>query len=128
VAYPRSSRLNEEMKKFISHVVRNELKDPRVAMMTTIIQVDVTRDLRYATVFVSVLGSQKEKEDTMEALKKSGGFIRKEIGKKIKIRHIPELLFKLDESIEKSVDMFALIDSLNINKNEEVKMDDEADE
>lgn len=112
MAYPRVNRLNEEMKKFISQVVRNELKDPRVAMMTTITEVDVTRDLRYATVFVSVLGNQKEKEDTMEALKKSSGFIRREIGKRIKVRHIPEILFKLDESIEKSVDMFALIDKL----------------
>ncbi|QUH26327.1 30S ribosome-binding factor RbfA [Serpentinicella alkaliphila] len=128
MAYPRVNRLNEEMKKYISHVVRNELKDPRVAMMTTITEVDVTRDLRYATVFVSVLGKQKEKEDTMEALKKSSGFIRREIGKRIKIRYIPEILFKLDESIEKSVDMFALIDKLKVNNSDQEVEKDGGDE
>lgn len=128
MAYPRVNRLNEEMKKYISHVVRNELKDPRVAMMTTITEVDVTRDLRYATVFVSVLGKQKEKEDTMEALKKSSGFIRREIGKRIKIRYIPEILFKLDESIEKSVDMFALINKLKVNNSDQEVEKDGGDE
>lgn len=128
MGYSRVSRLNEEMKKYISQIIRNELKDPRVAMMTSIVEVDVTKDLRYATVYVSILGNQKEKEETMEALVKSSGFVRKEINKMIKIRFIPEILFRLDESIEKSADMFELINKLNINNDKDVIKSDDEDE
>lgn len=121
MAYPRVSRLNEEIKKIVSHLIRNELRDPRIAPMTSIIEVDVTRDLRYASIYISVLGSEEEKNDTLEALKKSSGFVRREIGQKIKARYTPEILFKLDNSIQRGVEMYQTIARVNENKAVEVE-------
>ncbi|SES68527.1 ribosome-binding factor A [Natronincola peptidivorans] len=115
MAYPRASRLNEEMKKHISHIIRNELKDPRISSMTSIVAVDVTRDLRYATVYISVLGNENEKTETIKGLEKSSGYVRREVGKKIKVRYTPEIVFKLDESIEKGIDMYHKISKVSEN-------------
>ncbi len=109
LAYPRVNRLNEEMKKEISDIIRNDLRDPRIAPMTSIIEVDVTKDLRYATVYISILGSENEKTDTIDALKSSSGYVRREIGRRIKARITPEILFKLDNSIEKGIEMHKTI-------------------
>ncbi|SDK47110.1 30S ribosome-binding factor RbfA [Natronincola ferrireducens] len=125
MAYPRVSRLNEEMKKEISSIIRNELRDPRISSMTSIVEVDITKDLRYATVYISVLGNQTEKEDTMKGLQKSSGYVRREIGKKIKARYTPEIIFKLDESIEKGIDMYHKISKMKIQEN---ILEDEKDE
>lgn len=113
MAYPRVSRLNEEIKKIVSHLIRNELRDPRIAPMTSIIEVDVTRDLRYASIYISVLGTEEEKSNTLEALMKSSGFVRREIGQKIKARYTPEILFKLDNSIERGIEMYQKISKMN---------------
>ncbi len=113
MSYPRVKRLSEEIKKIASTLIRNELKDPRIAPMTSIIEVDVTRDLRYATIYISVLGNNKQKSSTIEGLEKAKGFMRREIGKKIKVRYTPELIFKLDESIERGVYMYDVITKVN---------------
>lgn len=113
MAYPRVSRLNEEIKKIVSHLIRNELRDPRIAPMTSIIEVDVTRDLRYASIYISVLGTEEERSNTLEALMKSSGFVRREIGQKIKARYTPEILFKLDNSIERGIEMYQKISKMN---------------
>ena len=81
--------------------------------MTSIVEVDVTRDLRYVNIYISVLGSEKEKADTLEGLVKASGFIRREIGRKIKARYTPEVLFKLDDSIERGVYMYDVITKVN---------------
>jgi len=117
LAYPRVNRLNEEMKKGISDIIRNDLRDPRISMMTSILSVDVTRDLRYATVYISVLGNENEKKETIMALEKSSGYVRREIGKKIKTRYTPEIIFKLDESIEKGIEMYHKISEINKEEN-----------
>ncbi|MBM7613708.1 ribosome-binding factor A [Alkaliphilus hydrothermalis] len=109
MAYPRVSRLNEELRKEISDIIRNDLRDPRIAPMTSIIEVDCTRDLSYATVYISVLGSEQEKKDTIDALKSSSGYVRREVGRRIKARITPEILFKLDNSIERGVEMHKTI-------------------
>ncbi|GAB6088188.1 30S ribosome-binding factor RbfA [Alkaliphilus crotonatoxidans] len=112
MAYPRVSRLNEEIKKIVSHLIRNELRDPRIAPMTSVVEVDVTRDLRFASIYISVLGTEDEKISTLEALKKSSGFVRREVGQKIKARYTPEILFRLDNSIEKGVEMYHKISKI----------------
>ncbi|MGV8144938.1 MAG: 30S ribosome-binding factor RbfA [Alkaliphilus sp.] len=121
MAYPRTNRINEEVKKVISSTIRTDLKDPRIAPMTSIVDVDVTRDLSFVTVYISVLGSDKEKIDTLEALKKASGYVRREIGRKIKLRIVPEVIFKMDTSIEKSFEIFDTLskyrDQNSINKN-----------
>lgn len=121
MAYPRVNRLNEEIKKIVSHLIQNELRDPRIAPMTSIVEVDVTRDLRYVSIYVSVLGNQEEKANTLEALKSSAGYVRREIGRQIKMRYTPEVLFKQDDSIERGVEMYHKISKLNegLSKGEE---------
>nr|WP_156778831.1 30S ribosome-binding factor RbfA [Clostridium formicaceticum] len=128
LAYPRVSRLNEEMKKYISDIIRNELRDPRISPLTSIIAVDVTRDLRYGTVYISVLGNETEKQETIKALEKSAGYVRREVGKKIKTRYTPEIIFKLDESIEKGIDMYHKISKISQEQNHQEEENNEANE
>lgn len=109
MSYPREKRLAEEIKKIVSDMIRNELRDPRVSPMTSIVEVDLTRDLRYVNIYVSILGSDKEKQETIEGLTSAGGFIRREIGKNIKARYTPEVIFKLDNSIERGIHMYNVI-------------------
>ena len=109
MSYPREKRLAEEIKKIVSNIIRDELRDPRVSSMTSIIEVDLTRDLRYVYIYVSILGDDEEKKETMEGLTRASGFIRREIGKNIKARYTPEVIFKLDNSIERGIHMYNMI-------------------
>ncbi|MFD3268789.1 30S ribosome-binding factor RbfA [Paenibacillus dendritiformis] len=95
----RSGRVGEQMKKELSQLIQLELKDPRIGFVT-VTGVDVTNDLSLARVYLSVMGTEEEKEDTIKALEKASGFLRSEIGKRIRLRHTPELSFKIDASIE----------------------------
>lgn len=114
----RVQRISEEIKKVVSDLIFNRLNDPRISSMTTVTRVDVTRDLSFAYVYISVLGDEKEKEDSLLGLNSAKGFIRKEIGSRVEMRHVPEPIFRLDESIEKAIHMSKLIDELNIPKDE----------
>jgi len=105
VRHQRLDRISEEIKKEISRIIREDVKDPRISPMVSILRVDVARDLRYAKVYVSVLGNEEEKTSTIEGLTRAAGFIRKELGRVLTIRYIPELSFVLDTSIEYSVDI-----------------------
>lgn len=109
----RINRISEEVKKAISYIISNDLKDPRISPMTSVTHVEVTRDLRYAKVYISVLGKEKEKKDTIKGLESAKGFIRKEIGSKIDLRYVPEPVFQIDESIEHGIYMSKLIDKVN---------------
>lgn len=105
----RTSRIAEEMKKEISSIIQNELKDPRLPEFISITAVNVTRDLRYAKVYISVLGTDEEKKNALQGLKSAAGFIRREVGRRIQIRYTPELQFELDDSIEHGIYMNKLI-------------------
>lgn len=96
----RTSRLNEEVKRIVGELIQNELKDPRIPLLTSVTGVVVTKDLRYAKIFISVFGTEEEKVKCIEGLKSAAGFIRKELGNKIKARYTPEIIFELDKSIE----------------------------
>lgn len=96
----RTSRISGEIKKELSNIIRNDLKDPRLPEMVSVVSVVATKDLRYAKCYISVLGNDEEKENAIKALKSAAGFIRREIGQRILIRYTPELLFELDNSIE----------------------------
>lgn len=121
----RLNRISEEVKRVVSELIYNGLKDPRVNSMTTITKVEVTRDLRYAKIYVSVFGDKEEKENTLSGLESAKGFIRKEIGTRIDLRYAPEPIFTLDESIEQGIYMSKLIEEVNRNSNtvEEEKHD-----
>ncbi|HBM75807.1 MAG TPA: 30S ribosome-binding factor RbfA [Clostridiaceae bacterium] len=113
MSFERADRIAEELKREISDLIRNEIRDPRIAEFTSITSVEVTRDLRYAKVFVSVLGDDKQKDDTLSGLKSAAGFVRREIGKRVKLRYTPEILFEIDKSIEHGIYISKLIDKVN---------------
>lgn len=94
----RSNRVGEQMKKELSDIIGRKLKDPRIGFVT-VTDVEVTGDLQQATVYISVLGDDKVKEQTLLGLSKSKGFIRSEIGQRIRLRKTPELSFEFDASV-----------------------------
>lgn len=112
MGFDRTSRLAEEIKKIVSNIIQNELKDPRVPMLTSVTHVDVTRDLRYAKIYISVFGDEEQKEKCIEGLKNASGYIRKTVGNSLKIRYVPEMNFELDKSIEHGLHISHLLDEI----------------
>ncbi|MFO1445951.1 30S ribosome-binding factor RbfA [Bacillus sp. Bva_UNVM-123] len=95
----RANKVGEQMKKELGEIIGRKLKDPRVGFVT-VTDVQVTGDLQQATVFISVLGNEEQKENTLKGLAKAKGFIRSEIGQRIRLRKTPEIFFEFDESID----------------------------
>ena len=95
----RIGRIDEEYRKELSQIIGYELKNPNVTGMISVTKVKVTTDLKYAKVYVSILNSKNIK-DTMDGLKKSSGFIRSELAKRVNLRNTPELIFEIDDSLE----------------------------
>ena len=108
----RLNRINEELKKEISNIISFELKNPDATGLISVTKVKITPDLKYAKVYVSMLNS-KSKEKTMEALKKSAGYIRSEIAKRINLRITPELVFEEDDSMEYGEKIDKILKDLN---------------
>jgi len=117
----RNARISEEIKRELSNIIRNDLKDPRIPILLSITDVEVTKDLKYSTVYVSILGNEEEKSNALEGLKRAAGYIRKEIGNRVQIRYTPQFTFKLDNSIEDGMIMDKLI-------NDTIKHDKSLDE
>ena len=123
----RPGRLGEEIRKITSDMLLRELKDPRFATsMVSVTTVDVSLDGSYATLYLTAFGlgkyselSQEEKEDILKAFQSAKGKIRTEIGRKVKLRHIPELLFKFDTSMEYGRHMDEVLSRLDIPKEDE---------
>ena len=109
----RIARINDEILKEISMILRTEVKDPRIGIMTSVIRVETTPDLKYCKIFISVLGDEEDKKNVMQGLKNANGFIRRLIAKRVNLRVTPELMFKLDESTEYAVHMTKLIDEIS---------------
>src|SRR5699024_841370 len=95
----RANRVAEQIKKELGELIGQKIKDPRVGFVT-VTDVEVTGDLQQAKIFISVLGSEDEKHETLVGLAKAKGFIRPEIGKRIRLRKTPEITFEFDESLE----------------------------
>lgn len=95
----RLNRIDEEYRKTLSQIIDRDLKNPNITGMISVTKVKVTNDLKYAKVYVSILNSKDVKE-TLEGLKKSAGFIRSELAKKVNLRNTPELTFEIDDSLE----------------------------
>lgn len=121
----RVRRVAEQIKKDVSQIISVELKDPRVAGMTSITDVQLSRDLKYASIYVSILGSEQEKEETLQTLIRASKFIRGEIGKRVRLRYTPELNFYLDTSIEYGAHIESVLKSL---KKEEKNENDRSSE
>lgn len=108
----RSDRVAEEIKKIVAQLLREEIRDPNLPLMTTVTSVEVSRDLAYATVFVSSLGGSAESEQVLSVLEHSKGFIRREVSHRIRLRQAPEFRFKYDNSSEIGANMAKLINDV----------------
>ena len=108
----KNTRINGEVQRELSNIIR-ELKDPRIGIMTTVTAVEVAPDLKTCKAYISVLGNDQAKTDTMAGLKSAAGFIRRELARTVNLRNTPELTFILDESIEYGVNMSKKIDEVN---------------
>ncbi len=108
-------RLNQIILKEVTEIIQFELKDPAIGFIT-ITDVQVTNDYSYAKIYVSFLGKKERNEAGMKALQRSKGFIRSELAKKMSMRKVPELLFKLDETLERSRKIDAILKKINIDE------------
>ena len=105
----RMIRINDELARELANIIRTEVKDPRVNSMTSVIKVETTADLKYCKVFVSVLGNEEDKANVTKGLKNASGFMRHLLAERVNLRNTPELIFKLDDSVEYAIKMDKLI-------------------
>lgn len=108
----RVNRISEQIKKEVGDILNTKLKDPRIGFVT-VTDVEVTNDLQQATIFISILGDEEEKQSTLVGLTKASGFIRSEIGKRIQLRKTPEIKFSYDESLEYGNKIESILRKLN---------------
>jgi ribosome-binding factor A len=123
----RLIRINQEVKHDLTTILREDLKDPRVSPLTSIVMVDVTPDLKFCKVFVSVMGDERAQKETMEGLKSSAGHIRSELAHRTNLRNTPQLSFVIDHSIEHGVEISALIDKVIYPDGHPIEDDDESE-
>ena len=121
----KNTRVNAEVQRELSNILRGGIKDPRVAPLTSVVAVEVAPDLKTCKAYISVLGDDKAKEDTIAGLRSAEGYVRRLLAKNVNLRNTPEIQFVLDQSIEYGVTMSKLIDDVNRDIHEK---DDEADE
>lgn len=112
MALNRIDRIKEEIKRELTSVIRT-IKDPRVDSMVSVVSVDVTKDLKFAKVFVSVMGDEKTKKDSILGLNSAQGYVRREIANRLNIRNTPQFKFVLDNSVEYGIHINELISKLN---------------
>lgn len=122
----RTDRLNSLLKEVISEVIRRDVQNPHVNELMSITRVDITKDLHYAKVYVSVIGSDTEKQETLAALNSAAGFIAVNSSKKVVMRYFPTLTFKLDDSVDKHFRIESLLDKITTER--ETRNGDEHDE
>lgn len=109
----KNTRINGEVQKELSSIIRGEIKDPRIHPFTSVASVIVAPDLKTCKVYISVLGDEKDQKDTMEGLKSAEGYIRMKLARSVNLRNTPEIRFILDQSIEYGVAMSKKIDEVN---------------
>ena len=108
----KNTRINMEVQRELSEIIRLEIKDPRIHPMTTVVSAQVTPDLKYCIAFISILGDEEAGKATIEGLKSAEGYIRRELARRVNLRNTPEIKFILDQSIEYGVNMSRLIDEV----------------
>ena len=113
----KNTRINGEVQKELSTIIRNEIKDPRIHPMTSVMAVEVAPDLKTCKAYISVLGEKEAKEATIKGLNSAEGYIRRQLAKNLNLRNTPEIRFILDEFIEYGVNMSKLIDDVTKKDN-----------
>lgn len=114
----KNTRINGEVLKELSNIIRGEIKDPRINPMTSVVAVEVSPDLKSCKAYISVLGDEQSQKDTIKGLRSAEGFIRTKLAKNVNLRNTPDITFVPDQSIEYGVNMSRLIDEVNANVNE----------
>lgn len=108
----KNTRINGEVQKMLAGIIRGEIKDPRIHPMTSVVAVEVAPDLKTCKVYVSVLGDEKAREDTLKGLRSAEGYIRRQLAHELNLRNTPEITFIMDQSIAYGVSMSKLIDEV----------------
>lgn len=114
----RVVRLNSLLKEVISEVIRDQVRNPHVSQLVTVTRVDITKDLHHAKVYISVIGTEEEKAESLRALNTAAGFIAVNASKKVVLRYFPELHFKLDDSVDKHMRIEELLKEISEKKSE----------
>jgi ribosome-binding factor A len=123
MGFSRFDRINEELKKALSEIIR-EMKDPRISPLTTVMRAEATNDLKQCKVMISVYDKDDEaRRETVAQLNRAEGFIAREVGRRVDLRHIPTFEFKLDDSIEYSVRISEILTKLSAERKESVEED-----
>jgi len=120
----KNTRINGEVLKELSNIIRGEIKDPRINPMTSVVSVEVAPDLKTCKAYISVLGDEESQAKTLAGLKSAEGFIRSKLAKTVNLRNTPEIRFVLDQSIEYGVKMSKMIDEVT----KDIKSEDDAEE
>ncbi|MGI6069048.1 MAG: 30S ribosome-binding factor RbfA [Blautia sp.] len=121
----KNTRINGEVQRELSNIIRGGIKDPRIHLMTSVTAVQVAPDLKTCKAYISVLGEDKAKQDTMAGLNSAEGYIRRQLAKNLNLRNTPQITFVLDESIEYGVTMSKLIDDVT---KKEISVDEDEEE
>ena len=108
----KNTRINMEVQRELSQIIRSEIKDPRIHPLTSVVAVEVTPDLKYCKAYISVLGDEETGKATIEGLRSAASFVRRELAHRVNLRNTPEIKFILDQSIEYGVNMSKLIDEV----------------
>lgn len=111
----KNTRINGEVMRELSNIIRGEIKDPRIHPMTSVVMVEVAPDLKTCKAYISVLGDEQAQKDTLAGLKSAEGYIKNQLARSINLRNTPQIKFILDQSIEYGVNMSHLIDEVNGN-------------
>lgn len=117
----KNTRINTEVQRELSSILRGGIKDPRIAPMTSVVAVEVSPDLKTCKAYISVLGDEKVQGDTIKGLQSAEGFIRHELARTINMRNTPEIRFIMDQSIEYGVNMSKKIDDLTRDLKDEAQ-------
>ena len=123
----KNTRIDGEVKRELSNIIRGEIKDPRINPLTSVVEVEVAPDLKTAKAYISVLGDEQSQKDTLAGLRSAEGYIRRALARSINLRNTPEIRFVMDQSIEYGVNMSKLIDDVNRKQNGD-DLNDQADE
>ena len=124
----KNTRINSEVLKELSNIIRSEIKDPRINPMTSVVAVEVAPDLKTCKAYISVLGDEKSQKDTITGLKSAEGYIRRQLARTVNLRNTPEIRFILDQSIEYGINMSKLIDEVTEHDNKmHVEVEDETE-
>lgn len=120
----KNIRVNAEVMRELSNIIRGEIKDPRISPMTSVVAVEVTPDLKFCKAYISVLGDEQARKDTYEGLKSAEGYIRKKLASSVNLRNTPQITFVMDQSIEYGVNMSKLINDVAGEQKSDIIEDD----